>query len=86
VMLAVVAPPDVLKFTAAPALLPSIWNWTVPVGVPAPGPCTLSVAVNVTAWPDADGLAEDTITVVVFALPTVCVKIAVLVRRLPSPP
>ena len=31
---------------------------TVPVGVPAPGACD-TVAVKVTDWPKADGLAEE---------------------------
>src|SRR5436305_1120518 len=38
---------------------------TVPVGVPAPGLFAVTVAVNVTACPDSDGLAEEVTTVVV---------------------
>ena len=30
---------------------------TVPAGVPAPGATTVTVAVSVTGWPKADGLA-----------------------------
>src|SRR5437870_7147613 len=69
---AVVTPPDVLTLTAPPALLPSIWNWTVPLGVPAPGAVMLIVAVKITLWPDVDGLAPARATVLVFALLTVC--------------
>src|SRR5947209_4912373 len=31
---AVARPPEALTSTGLPTLLPSIWNWTVPVGVP----------------------------------------------------
>ena len=34
-------------------------NVTVPVAVPAPGACTVTVAVNVTDCPTFDGFAED---------------------------
>ena len=34
-------------------------NWTVPVGVPAPGATALSAVVKVTAVPGSDGLAEE---------------------------
>jgi hypothetical protein len=44
------------------------------------------VAVNVTVWPDDAGFVDDTITVAVLALATVCVSVAVLARKLPSPP
>jgi hypothetical protein len=71
--LPVVTPPVVLTFTGLPELLPSIMNWTVPVGAPRPGEVTLMVAVKVTLWPTSDGLAEDTTAVVVAALPTVWV-------------
>jgi hypothetical protein len=36
---------------------------TVPVGVPAPGLAALTVAVNVTDWPNTDGFADETRTV-----------------------
>ena len=41
---------------------------TVPVGVPAPGAVTETVAVKVTACPTADGFGEEDNDVVVFAL------------------
>src|SRR5213078_1967824 len=44
---------------------------TVPVGVPAPGLFAVTVAVNVTACPDSDGLAEELTTVAVLAFFTV---------------
>src|SRR5437879_2273519 len=82
---AVVTPAVVLTFTGLPALLPSTWNCTVPVGVPAPGAVTLIVAVKVTFWPDVDGLAEETRAVVLLALFTVWVSIPLLAAKLPSP-
>ena len=68
---AVVTPPVVLTFTGPPALLPSTWNCTVPVGVPAPGAVMLIVAVNVTLWPDTDGLVLASTAVLVLALLTI---------------
>jgi len=68
---AVVTPPAVLTPAALPKLLPSIRNWTVPVGVPVPGAAMLMVAVKVNACPNADGLAEETSTVLVPAWSTV---------------
>src|SRR5205809_919293 len=59
---------------------------TAPVGVPAPGAVTVTVAVKVTDCPNTDGLAEDVRLVLVFALLTTCETAAlVLVRKLPSP-
>ena len=40
-------------------------NVTVPVGVPAPGALTVTVAVKVTLWPNTEGLAEEATLVVV---------------------
>ena len=34
-------------------------NCTVPVGVPAPGDTAVTVALNVTGWPNAEGLTDD---------------------------
>jgi hypothetical protein len=44
---------------------------TVPVGVPAPGLTTATVAVNVTDCPKTDELMDDVRLVVVLALLTV---------------
>src|SRR5438552_18977084 len=84
---AVVTPPLVLTLTGLPALLPSIWNCTVPEGVPPPGDVILIVAVNVTAWPGTDGLTEELTAVLVFALFTDSppVKPALLPTQLASP-
>ena len=60
---------------------------TVPVGVPAPGLFAVTVAVNVTACPDSDGLAEELTTVVVPAFFTVSVSVLeVLPLKVASPP
>ena len=48
-----VAVPDV-NVTGMPAGVPSIANWTVPVGE-----LPVTVAVNVTESPKVDGFAED---------------------------
>jgi hypothetical protein len=86
VKLAVVVPPEVATFTGLPALVPSITNWTAPVGVPAPEAMKLMVAVKVTAWPDADGLVEELTAVLVVALPTIWVRaVEALAAKLPSP-
>ena len=37
-------------------------NVTVPVGVPVPGATADTVAVNVTDWPDTDGLGDVDVT------------------------
>ncbi|MDE3229382.1 MAG: hypothetical protein KGO05_05845 [Chloroflexota bacterium] len=82
--LAVVAPPLVVTLTGLPAL-PSITNCTVPVGVPAPGAVTLTVAVKVTVWPNDEGLAEEVRAVVVLAWLTVWVSVPALPVKLASP-
>src|SRR5438105_3092393 len=66
-------------------LAPSL-KLTVPVGVPAPGKLAVTVAVNVTLWPNTDGFADDVSAVLVLAWFTVCVSVAlVLVAKLVSP-
>ena len=39
------------RATAEPKFVPSILNWTLPVGVPAPGATGATVAPNVVPWP-----------------------------------
>src|SRR5437899_902710 len=61
-------------------------NVTAPVGVPAPGAVTATVAVKVTGSPNEDGLADDTRAVVVSAGLTIWSSGAeVEPRKLPSP-
>ncbi len=81
--LAVVVPPLVVTLPW-PMFVPPSEKVTTPVGVP--GPVTDTVAVKVTFWPQTDGLTEDTTAVVVFPLPTDCVTVPVLARKLLSPP
>jgi hypothetical protein len=70
-----------LPITVAPSR-----KLTVPVGVPAPGLTTATVAVNVTLWPKTDGLTDDVRLVVVLALLTTWLTaVLVLVRKFPSP-
>src|SRR5690242_17075894 len=57
---------------------PSIVNVTLPVGVPAPGAVTLTVAVKVTDCPITDGFALELTAVVVAALFTVKVPLPLL--------
>jgi hypothetical protein len=62
-------------------------NVTVPVGLPAPGATTATVAVKVTDWPKTDGFVPEATVVVVFALLTVWViAVLVLVLKLALPP
>jgi hypothetical protein len=59
---------------------------TVPVVVPAPGETALTVAVNVTDWPNSDGFTELVTVVELFDLLTVWVMAAeVLLPKLLSP-
>ena len=61
-------------------------NVTVPVGVPAPGDVAVTVAVNVTDWPNTDGLTDDSSAVVVASfLTTRLVAFDMLVRSFVSP-
>src|SRR5437588_11918452 len=48
----VAVPPDSVLL---PMLTPPSENVTVPVGVPVPGATALTVAVNVTVWPNTVG-------------------------------
>ena len=50
-------------------------NWTVPVGVPAPGAVAFTVAVKVMGWPKTDGFIEDLIEAVVEAWFTFWVRV-----------
>ena len=60
---------------------------TVPVGVPAPGVFTLTVAVNVTLWPKAEGLVSEATLVVVASGLTVWLRAPEpLAASLVSPP
>ena len=70
------ATPRVVK----PSLKP-----TRPVSVPAPGLSGVTVAVNVTAWPKVEGLAEELSVIVVLTGLTVCVSAVVLALNLVSP-
>jgi hypothetical protein len=84
---AVITPPEVVTPTGLPVLLPSIWNCTVPVGVPAPGAPTLMVAVKVTLWLAIAGLIVEATTVLVLALLTICVTaVELLAVKFVSPP
>jgi hypothetical protein len=56
--------PLLFTVTADPAALPSTLNCTVPVGVAVPL-AAVTVAVNVTDWPEVDGFSEDCSVVVV---------------------
>ena len=70
----------------ASVVAPSV-KVTVPVAVPEPGGVALTVAVNVTACPNTEGLAVDATLTVLEAWLIVSPKaIDVLVLKLPSPP
>lgn len=72
--------------TGEPKSVPSTLNWTVPVRVPEPGALAVTVAVKVIDWPNADGLAEELVVVVVLSLFIVCDNVDdVLPLKLVSP-
>jgi hypothetical protein len=80
---------DVLKVAmpplrvAVPNTVVRFWNVTVPVGVPL---AELTVAVNVTAWPDVEGLGEEVSVVVLAIFFTTWLKFGeVLVAKVASP-
>ncbi len=76
IALLVAVPPD--KVIGLPKDVPSIWNWTVPVRVPAPGEIAFTVAVKVTDWPETDGFADEASVVELLAWLTVCVSAKVV--------
>ena len=73
--------PAALSVPVPSVVFPSI-NITFPVGIPA---AELTVAVNLTDWPRFDGFREEVTLVVLFAFPTVWVKLPVLLAKLLSP-
>lgn len=84
---------DVLKVAVplmrvpVPSVVAPSLKVTVPVGVPVAGAVAETVAVNVTDWPDTDGFAELTATVVLPPLFTVWLRVEdVLVAKLVEPP
>src|SRR5438132_13976548 len=73
-MLAVVVPPVLVSVCWA-MIVPPSRKFTTPVGLTVAGlpvPVTVTVAVNVTAWPDDVGLAEAITVAPVLALVTDC--------------
>jgi hypothetical protein len=71
---------------ADPIEMPPSRNVTTPVGVPAPGAAAVTVAVNVTAWPDTDGFTDEVTVVTLESLFTVWKKVAeLLLLKLLSP-
>ena len=52
---------------AVPASVGTTLNVTVPVGVPAPGTAAPTVALNVTAWPELEGLGVLSSAIIVAA-------------------
>ena len=71
--------------TGPPKFAPSIWNCTLPVGVPDPGRLAATCAVKVTGWPEAEGSAAEPTLVVMLSVETVCWNVPVLVVKLASP-
>jgi hypothetical protein len=57
---------------AVASVVPASWKVTVPVGVPEPGALALTVAVNVTDCPGAEGFTEETTVVLLPSWLTVC--------------
>ena len=70
-----------MSCTAAPAFTPSIRNWTVPVGVPAPGALAVTVAVKTTVVARVAVALLLRTTVLLNALFTVWVRLALVLVR-----
>ena len=66
-----VACPEVMVTLAASVVAPSV-KVTVPVGVPVAGATAATVAVNVTACPNTEGLGAEVTVVLLAALFTTC--------------
>ena len=60
-------------------------NVTLPVGVPAPGAITLTVAVTVTDCPYTEGFCEEVTVVLVSGLFTCWLTLPLLVVKASSP-
>ena len=67
--------PPLVDSVSWPSTVEPFLNVTWPVGTPAPGAVTATVAVKVTDWPIFDGLTEEIRLVVVAALATVWVSV-----------
>jgi hypothetical protein len=78
VMKVAVVTPRVVLSGPVPSVVVPFLKVTIPVGSPAPGAVTFTVAVNVTDWPKTEGAAEAVTEVVVAACFTVCVRLAPL--------
>jgi hypothetical protein len=79
-------PPE--SVTGDPKGCPFVRNWTVPVRVPLePLEVSVTVAVNVTASPNTDGLSDEATAVELLAMFTVCppLNVPVLLLKFPSP-
>ena len=82
-----VAWPEVMVTLAASVVAPSV-KVTVPVGVPVAGATAATMAVNVTACPNTEGLGAEVTVVLLEALFTTwgeAESFPVDVRKLPSP-
>src|SRR5438132_6220268 len=82
-----VVTPALVDSVPVPSVAAPSLKVTVPLGEPAPGAVTLTVAVNVTDWPNTDGFADELRLVDVLALLTTCdTAELVLVVKFVSPP
>ena len=74
-------PPESVEVPST--VVPSL-NVTVPFTIPDPGATRLTIAVNVTDWPNTEGFADEESAVVVDAAFTVSVTaVEVLPAKLP---
>src|SRR5438093_7765852 len=75
------------RTSGPPRLDPSTLNCTDPLGVPEPGAIAPTVAVNVTDWPNTDGLTEEVTEALLPALFTTWAEamVPVLPLKLASP-
>ena len=82
-----VATPEAFVVPVPIEVAPSLKVTLSPVGiVPVPGELTVTVAVNVTDWPNTDGFSDEVRAVLVLAWFTTCdTAPEVLVAKLVSP-
>src|SRR5262245_61338271 len=75
-----------LSSVTVPSVVDPVWKVTVPAGIPAPDAVVVTVAVKVTVWPNTEGLAGLTATVVVVvAGVTTWVTVPELAAKVVSP-
>ena len=74
------------KLSSAAFLVCMLLVVTHALGVPLPGAAAITVVLKVTVCPNVEGLADELTVVLLEALPTVSVRLPLLLVKLPLPP